>query len=144
MRRNYLKTYLTSLNLSVRLVFSPLFDIRGNLGNVKEMLFSSFLPYINWRNPTILVYLFVGPITLRKKCHNNDFLGPVFLRIRTESQFLSLHGKYGSEKARILACFTQCHVLPIFHRRSRQMFCSIKSVFKILWNIYDGVFSGNN
>ena len=37
-----------------RLVFSRFFDIRKNLGNVKENL-SCFLPFTDSRNPTILV-----------------------------------------------------------------------------------------
>ena len=44
----------TSSSEKDRLVFSRLFDIRGNLGNTKG--FSSFLPFSDWRNPTILVY----------------------------------------------------------------------------------------
>ena len=39
------------IHYGLRLVISRLFDIRGNLGNAKEIL-----PFTDRRNPTILVY----------------------------------------------------------------------------------------
>ena len=39
---------------SNRLLFSPCFNIRGNLRNAKKF-FSSFLPFNGWTNPTVLV-----------------------------------------------------------------------------------------
>ena len=56
----------------------------------------------NSRNRVLLVS------SLCKISRNNGSLRPVFSRIGTESQILSLYGKYGFEKNRILVQFTQC------------------------------------
>ena len=55
---NYCFSYLRDYKdiLLGRLIFSRVFHIRGNLENVKEKGFLSFLPFTDWINPTILVY----------------------------------------------------------------------------------------
>ena len=59
---------------------------------------------------TLIVMLDTHRVTLCKICQNTRLLWPVYSRTMKKSKILTLQykRKYGSEKTRILAYFTQC------------------------------------
>ena len=75
-----------------RLVFSRFFDIRGNLGNVKEKKgFSLFLPFTGLRKPTVLVYCLTNTIIYFPE--SNLSVSNSFIRISFDSYAISLREK---------------------------------------------------
>ena len=62
-----------------RLIFGRFFYICGNLENVNEKGFSSFLPFTDWRNPTILVYILTQKTWRITRKHMQNVYNKIFL-----------------------------------------------------------------